>query len=123
MNRKIVWGLQAVLGAFFIWSGITKLPDLSGFTQTVANYQLVDRPWDAVAAYFVPWVEIIAGLALVTGILVKGGLLILLTMLIGFSAAIAWVWSQGLNINCGCYGASDEPTNYPVHLAINLGVD
>ncbi len=114
--------LRAALGLFFIWSGFVKLQDLSDFTQTVANYQLLSRPWDAVAAYFVPWFEIVVGLALVTGVLAKAGLTLTLLMMIGFTSAIGWVWSQGLNINCGCYGASDEPTNYPVHLAINCGL-
>jgi hypothetical protein len=35
----------------------------------VANYQLVGPPWDAVAAYTVPWFEVVAGLCLMLAIL------------------------------------------------------
>ncbi|MDA7518768.1 DoxX family protein [bacterium] len=111
--------LRIALGAFFIWSGAVKLADLSSFVDTVGNYQIVDRPWDAVFGYFVPWFEIVAGFAIVTGFGLKGGLVSLMGMLLGFSIAIAWVWSEGLNINCGCYGKSDEPTNYGLHIIYN----
>jgi putative oxidoreductase len=114
--------LRVALGGFFIYSGAQKLMDLSDFVDTIGNYQIVDRPWDAVFGYFVPWLEIVTGFAIVTGFCFRSGLAILMAMLLGFSIAIAWVWSQGLNINCGCYGTSDEPTNYPMHIAINVGL-
>lgn len=121
-QQVILWVLRAILGGFFIWSGYEKMKDLSDFTQTVANYKMIDRPWDALVAYFVPCLEIVVGLALIVGVFAQGGLAILMLMLLGFSGAIAWVWHQGLNINCGCYGKGDDPTNYPVHLAINAGL-
>jgi len=112
--------LRFALGGFFLWSGVVKLGDLTSFVDTVGNYQIVDRPWDAIFGYFVPWFEIVVGLAIMSGVGLKGGLLCLMGMLLGFSVAIAWVWSEGLNINCGCYGTSDEPTNYPLHLFYNF---
>ena len=112
--------LRVALGGFFIWSGAVKLADLDSFVDTVGNYQIVDRPWDAYFGYFVPWFEVVAGLAVVTGLGIRAGLLSLMGMLVGFSVAIAWVWSEGLNINCGCFGKSDEPTNYGRHLFYNV---
>ncbi|YCM46367.1 MauE/DoxX family redox-associated membrane protein [Verrucomicrobiaceae bacterium 227] len=114
--------LRMGLGAFFIWSGILKLQDLQAFTESVGNFQIVGEPTDAVVAYLLPWVEIFAGLSVVSGIGKAGGLVIILGMLLVFNVAIAWVWSQGLNINCGCYGKGSEPTNYPLKLVANFGL-
>jgi len=116
------WILRIGLGMFFVWSGVVKLQDLQAFTEAVGNYQIVGEPWDAIIAYLLPWVEIFAGLAVASGFGKSGGLVILLGMLIVFNVAIAWVWSKGLNINCGCYGKDSEPTNYPLKLAANFGL-
>jgi len=120
-----LWVLRAALGGFFFWSGLVKLQDLSAFTQAVANYEIVSRPYDAVVAYFVPWLEVIVALSLITGVMARGGLVILMGMLLGFSAAIGWVWHQGLDIDCGCYGSSGDGeggTSYFWHLAANAGL-
>jgi uncharacterized membrane protein YphA (DoxX/SURF4 family) len=114
--------LRILLGGFFLWSGAMKLLDLKSFVETVANYHLLDRPYDAYLAYFVPCLEMIVGAALLSGVFLNGGVLLYGLMILGFSTAIAWVWYQGLNINCGCFGKSDKPTNYPLHLAINAGL-
>ena len=114
--------LRILLAGFFIWSGVVKLVDLKAFVETVANYQLLDRPLDAYVGYFVPWLEVFVGLAVLSGIFLRAGLFLYGGMLLCFSAAIIWVWSQGLNINCGCFGKSDEPTNYPLHLVLNGGL-
>ena len=34
-------GVRIVLGALFIWAAVTKLPDMAGFAQDVANYRVV----------------------------------------------------------------------------------
>lgn len=116
------WILRIGLGVFFVWSGVVKIQDLQAFTEAVGNFQIVGEPWDAVIAYSLPWVEIFAGLAVASGFGKSGGLVIIIGMLVVFNVAIAWVWSKGLNINCGCYGKDSEPTNYPLKLAANFGL-
>jgi putative oxidoreductase len=120
--KALEWILRIGLGIFFVWSGVVKLQDLQAFTGAVGNFQIVGEPWDAVVAYSLPWVEIFAGLAVVSGFGKLGGLVMILGMLLVFNVAIAWVWSKGLNINCGCYGKDSEPTNYPLKLAANFGL-
>lgn len=112
--------LRLLLGGFLIFMGVKKLLALEGFVESVANYQMLDRPYDAYVAYFVPWVEVLTGLAIATGIFLRGGLLVSVLMMIGFTTAIIVVWNQGLNINCGCFGVSDEPSNYPLVVTRNV---
>ena len=54
----------------------------------------------------------LCGLAVITGVFRKGGLLLLNLALIGFFVAISIAKSRGLNIQCGCFGGSDSTSNY-----------
>ena len=84
---------------------------LDRFTRDVGNYQIVGEPWDAVAAYTVPWAELIAGLVLLAGFLRKGALLVLAALVAVFSFSIGWAWWHQLDISCGCHGG-DEKIRY-----------
>lgn len=109
----LAWLLRVGLGSWFVWSGSHKVfvSGLSRFTQDVANYQLVTAPLDAVAAYTVPWVEMVAGICLLLGLLRQGTLLVLGGLVTVFAVAIAWAWSKQLDIACGCHGG-DAPIRY-----------
>lgn len=113
--------LRVLLGAWFALTGGEKLfvTGLSKFTQDIANYGLLKAPWDAVAAYSIPWFELVAGVCLMLGLLRKGSLLTIAGLVTVFSVGIGYAWSQGLNIACGCRGSS-EPMNYTAK-ALELG--
>lgn len=105
--------LRVCLGAYFTYSGGVKLfvTGLSKFTEAVGNYRIVGAPWDAVAAYTVPWVEMAAGVCLMLGVLRRGALLAVGGLLSVFIGAVGYAWSINLNIACGCQGG-DEPMDY-----------
>jgi len=123
-SKIMEWVLRLGLGGFFIWSGVVKLQDLPAFLEAVGNYQMefLKEPYDAVVAYGLPWIEIFAGLAVVSGFGKSGGLVIIMGMLASFCWALSEAWEKGLNINCGCFSKSSEPVNYPVKLAENSGL-
>lgn len=102
-----------LLGVWFVYSGGTKIfvSGLDRFTRDVGNYKLAPPPWDAVAAYSVPWFELIAGLCLMLGILRKGALLALTGLVVTFATSVGWAWSKNLDISCGCHGG-DTKLNY-----------
>ncbi len=114
--------LRVCLGAYFTYSGGVKIfvTGLSKFTEAVGNYRIVGAPWDAVAAYTVPWVEIVAGVCLILGVLRRGALLAVGGMVSVFSGAVGYAWSQNLNIACGCQGG-DNPMDYRWK-ALELGI-
>ncbi len=135
-TQFLEWNLRIALAAFFIWSGCEKLEDLSSFTKSVGNFQFewvapwsadgsnfFDAPTDAFIAYLVPWFEIIAAVALLIPYSKVGGSVILIGMLGSFNAALAYAWNLGIkDLNCGCHGASDTPTNFPLKIAANFGL-
>lgn len=94
------------LGAWFATSGIEKIfiSGLDRFTYDIANYKLVGQPWDAVAAYAVPWFEVVAGMCLVLGICKRGAMLTIAGLVGVFAFCIGWAWVHQFNIACGCHG-------------------
>jgi uncharacterized membrane protein YphA (DoxX/SURF4 family) len=104
---------RVLLGAWFVLSGGGKIfvTGLDRFTRDVANYRMVAVPLDAVAAYTVPWVEVVGGLCLMVGILRKGTLMTMTGLVLVFATAIGWAWSKNLDISCGCHGG-DTKLNY-----------
>jgi len=105
--------IRVALGAWFTYSGGLKIfvTGLDRFTRDVGNYKLVAAPLDAVAAYTVPWVEVIGGLCLMLGLLRKGTLLVMSGLVLTFATAVGWAWSKNLDISCGCHGG-DTKLNY-----------
>ncbi len=101
------------LGLWFIYSGAIKVfvSGLDRFTRDVANYRLVEAPLDAIAAYTVPWFELVAGACLVFGVLRRGAILTLVGLVGVFAFCIAWAWAHQLDITCGCHGG-DAPIHY-----------
>jgi putative oxidoreductase len=108
-------------GILFLWSGIGKVKEPIAFAEAIRNFQLIGDPFAAVFAYFIPWVEVFAGIAVITDRFRKGGASILTASLVVFTGAIVISWMRGLDISCGCFG-DDTPINYPVKVAQNLGL-
>lgn len=115
--------LRMGLGLFFLVVGIKKLRDLDAFTEDVFNYQILFPPYDGYAAYLVAWLEVIAGVVLVVGFWgTRGALLLIAGMLLTFITALSIAAAKGLNINCGCFSSSEEPTNFPLHISLNVAL-
>jgi uncharacterized membrane protein YphA (DoxX/SURF4 family) len=97
---------RVCLGLWFVYSGGMKVfgSGLDRFTRDIANYKLVAAPLDAVAAYSVPWLEIVAGLCLMLGILTRGAILTIAGLVCVFAFCIGWAWVHQLDISCGCHG-------------------
>jgi putative oxidoreductase len=97
---------RIILGIMFIYAGIEKAIDVSGFAGAVHNYRILPEWMINPFAVIVPWVETIAGLSLLSGVLLEGGALIISGLLLAFSCALALDLWRGLDISCGCFGTS-----------------
>jgi uncharacterized membrane protein YphA (DoxX/SURF4 family) len=84
----------------------------------VRSFALLPDPYAALVAMFLPWLEILAGLAVITGVMRKGGLLVLNGSLLVFLAAIGIAWVRGTDIRCGCFGGSGDATSNYVELIV-----
>ncbi len=108
--------LRIGIGTLFIYAGGIKVFDPQQFALDVQHYELTAWSAAVVVAVYLPWLEILAGGALITRRLPLGATLALLGMSTVFLAAIASAWARGLDISCGCFGreAGAIKTNFPL---------
>lgn len=104
--------LHFLFGGVFVYAGLLKVADPMSFLDDIRSFDLLADPWAAWLAMGLPWLEIFAGLAVMSGFLRPGGMLVLNGSLILFLAAIFLAWYRGIDIRCGCFGHSDATSNY-----------
>ena len=111
MTRPVVAALRMGLGALFVWAALTKLPDMAAFAQDVANYRLVPAALVPYAAAAVVGIELVSGLALLTGIAARPAAILLSLLLLAFTVFLAQALLRGIDLRCGCFG-SDERASW-----------
>jgi uncharacterized membrane protein YphA (DoxX/SURF4 family) len=108
------------LAGLFFWSGIAKTLDPAAFLASIEGFQILPYSWAWLVSITLPYLEITTALALVSGgNWTRAGAFVSGAMMAGFIGGIASAWIRGLEINCGCFGQSAEPSNYPWLLTRN----
>ena len=105
-NKYLLLLFRLIVGFVFIYAGILKISDPSGFSDAINNYDLVPLISVNFFAIILPWIELVAGLFLLFGVFVKENSFIISVLLIVFILAIIISLGRGLNIECGCFGTS-----------------
>ncbi len=107
------------LGLLFLYSGGMKMfvSGVAAFAVDVEKYHLLPEALVPVMAYALPWLEIVVGACLLGQFARSAALWLSLGMTLMFFGAIAWAWQQGLDISCGCFGASEMKISYPRKMA------
>jgi len=102
-----------LLGALFIYMGMNKALHPVEFLKLVRAYDMVHSAWllNSIAAAL-PWFEVFCGMLLMAGVAVRGSAVMLLAMLIPFTAivlkrALAMQAATGvpfctIKFDCGC---------------------
>jgi len=105
---------RVVLGALFVWAAATKLPDMAAFAQDVANYRVVPAAFVPFLASAVVGIELLAGIALVTGIMERPAAAVLVLLLAAFTALLAQALLRGIDLRCGCFGGDERASWWTV---------
>ncbi len=101
--------LRWLLGAVFIYAGWIKIIDPHGFALNIYHYQLLSDRAVNLAALLLPWLEVIAGIALIAlPTHRRGAAGWILIMLIIFTGAILISLHRGLDISCGCLSTGPD---------------
>ena len=100
--------LRLTLGLIFLVSAITKLRDPAAFVRGVLEYRVLPRPLARVYGWLLPFVELGAGLLLLSGFIqaVAAGLAVL--MLVSFAIAVSINAVRGRPAPCHCFGQASE---------------
>lgn len=102
----VVYGaIRIVLGAIFVWSGITKLLAPEQFAVIIESYGIMPDPWALPAAICLAVVEVLAGIGLTLDLPKALGMVTALLVL--FMAILGYGLWMGLDVDCGCFGPED----------------
>jgi uncharacterized membrane protein YphA (DoxX/SURF4 family) len=96
--------LRLGLGGIFITAGVIKIINPAQFASDIANYRLMPHELINLLAITLPWIEVVAGVLLITGPWKRASALAILLMMIVFLVAVGQATARGLNIKCGCFG-------------------
>ena len=121
-HRRVVRICQLAIGVIFAVAGLAKLGDLQAFADQIHNFRIVPVPTENLVALFLPWVELVAALALILGIRAREGALLVSAMMAVFTVAVGAALIRGLDIECGCFGTSDASRVGLVKIVQNLGM-
>jgi len=122
-SQKLSLILRWLLGILFIYASINKIEYPLAFREAIDNYKLFPDLVTNLIAIWLPWLELITGLFLITGLWTKGNALILsiLSLLFGTITGIAIF--RGLDISCGCFSLMDNQKSVQwIHIVQNFGV-
>jgi len=122
-EMKYVWRIvDLIVGGIFVYAGVLKVLDPVQFANDIDNYKTL--PWfvSVRLGFYLPWLEIFCGLALVSRLLYRGGLSILTVLIAVFIGATIAARARGLDITCGCFGHASQHWSFPQHMAVDLSI-
>src|SRR5438132_6609319 len=118
---KFIWrAVDLIVAAVFIYAGAIKALDPIRFASDIDNYKILPWTIGVRLAFYLPWLEIFCGLALIARRLYLGGLSILTALTSIFIIATIAAKIRGLDITCGCFGHASKNWSFTTHLALDL---
>jgi putative oxidoreductase len=120
---QFVWRIvDVIIGGIFIYAGAIKVLDPVQFAIDIDNYKILPWTISVGLAFYLPWLEMFCGLALILRRLYLGGLSIFTALVAVFLVATIAAKVRGLDITCGCFGHASQNWNFPTHLALDLAI-
>jgi uncharacterized membrane protein YphA (DoxX/SURF4 family) len=94
---------QVILGCVMLAASFHKIVDPPDFVKILYNYKVFPATWLNPLAIYVPWVEAIAGLALITGLGARGASVAAMGLFTSFIVLLGYNLARGCPTICGCF--------------------
>ncbi|QNN53440.1 MauE/DoxX family redox-associated membrane protein [Nocardioides mesophilus] len=125
--RWIGVGARLVVGGVWLVAGLLKIPDPAENVRAVRAYRLLPETVVPLVGHALPVLEILVGVCLLLGLLVRANAVLSAVLLLGFIVGISAAWARGMSIECGCFGGGGGPAEnaqakYPWELARDFGL-
>ena len=113
---------RIAIGVLFGLAGLAKLGDLGSFADQVHNFRIVPVPVEHLVALTLPWIEVVAALALILGIRARAAAVLVTALMAVFTLAVIAALARGLDFECGCFGTADATRVGAVKVVQNVGM-
>jgi uncharacterized membrane protein YphA (DoxX/SURF4 family) len=105
-NHYVVFVFRLVLAATFFVSSGGKFVDIERYSVAVVyNFDILPGPLAIAFGWALPFIELACAVSLLLGVLTRLTVFSVAMMSISFFVVKAVVLSQGMDIECGCFGA------------------
>lgn len=111
-NKYFLLASRLIVGGAFFAAGLLKVGDPLAFAQTIKNFQIVSHQVSFLAALILPWIEILCGALLITGILRRPSALLVSGLLVGFIVLVGITMARGIDTDCGCFGSLSHKADW-----------
>ncbi|WP_084128889.1 MauE/DoxX family redox-associated membrane protein [Demequina sp. NBRC 110055] len=117
--------VRLAMAAILVAAAIPKMLDIPQSIIAVRAYRLLPEAIVPFVGTMLPFFELALAVVLAAGLFTRWAAIVWLLMMVGFSIGVIYAWSQGLSIDCGCFGGGGDvaegTTNYPVHMLERAG--
>jgi uncharacterized membrane protein YphA (DoxX/SURF4 family) len=114
--------VQIALGVIFVVAALPKIADPPSFAHMIYNYRLVPSPLINISALVMPWLELLAGLALIVGVWKTAARTVITITLAVFIVAISINLGRDNAIDCGCFNVDDRGKSHGQRI-VDMRVD
>lgn len=111
-SKPVQWLIALVLGGVFLYAAVSKIAEPREFARIVYHYRLLGPSEHLphlvpnLLAVTLPWIELLTGLLLVTGLWRREAALLTAAMLVAFLIAVTYALVMGIDVEkCGCFGS------------------
>ena len=111
----LAWLLRLILGGAFIYASWHKIASPEDFSRILYGYGIFPGPLINFLALWVPFIELISGICLITGgwrlVSKEAGLAVINLMLLSFILIIGFNLIRGHEFDCGCFSFDAGPAD------------
>jgi len=113
LPRILLLAGRIILGLILVYAAYAKLkyPWIT-FAATVSAYQLLPDNAVIFVARTVPWLELVLGVWLLTGLALRWSAAAGTALLGVFFAILVHSYAKGMQIECGCFGPGGDPLTW-----------
>lgn len=113
LEATLVTPVRIGVGALFILAAYLKLENPQSFVDSIKAFKVFDLDTQShlvvLAAFTIPWLEMLCGVLLVIGLWTRAAALALSVLLAAFTVGVISVLYRGLDVSCGCFGKYEWP--------------
>ena len=107
-NSWIELAVRWILGITFIYASFHKIISPADFAKIVYGYDLFPEMFINMIAIVIPFLELVAGLALIIGFYPRSAAIIINALLLAFITVLAINLIRGHEFECGCFSAGQS---------------
>ena len=107
LQGPVILLARLILGGVFILASLDKISNPGDFAAAIGNYHILPFGIENLLALILPWLELLTGIFIITGIMVDGAAIMIILMNMMFIIAISQALARGISIECGCFSVSE----------------